>query len=141
MARAQPKQSVCVVESGEERWPGEFPSTTWNILSQLRFSGCFSVPWLKDFTFGFGKTNGLYQWIVGKASSVFVSYGIYLPSHRCKHVLTTTVLGGTSLLNANVFLRSDPRVFQSSAWPSELRQDRCLDECKSFNSACIPLTC
>ena len=39
-------------------------------------------------------------------------------------------LGGTSLVNANVFLRPDPRVFQSSEWPSELREPGVLDKCR-----------
>ena len=32
-------------------------------------------------------------------------------------------LGGTSLINANVALDADPRVFESSVWPKELRDD------------------
>ena len=38
-------------------------------------------------------------------------------------------LGGTSLVNANVFLRPDPRVFQSGEWPSQLREPGVLDKC------------
>jgi hypothetical protein len=38
-------------------------------------------------------------------------------------------LGGTSLVNANVFLRPDPRVFQAAEWPSELREPGILDKC------------
>lgn len=38
-------------------------------------------------------------------------------------------LGGTSLVNANVFLRPDPRVFQAAEWPSELREPGVLDKC------------
>lgn len=32
-------------------------------------------------------------------------------------------LGGTSLINANVALDADPRVFQDQRWPEEIRND------------------
>ena len=37
-------------------------------------------------------------------------------------------LGGTSLINANVCLSPDPRVFEDTAWPAEVRRDRLLAE-------------
>ena len=37
-------------------------------------------------------------------------------------------LGGTSLVNANVSIRPEPRIFDDPRWPSELRQDRSLLE-------------
>ncbi len=37
-------------------------------------------------------------------------------------------LGGTSLINANVCLSPDPRVFEDTAWPQEVRRDRLLAE-------------
>lgn len=37
-------------------------------------------------------------------------------------------LGGTSLLNANVFMRADPQTLASKLWPNEIR-DAGLDKC------------
>ncbi|GAB7327853.1 hypothetical protein MBLNU13_g11643t1 [Cladosporium sp. NU13] len=118
MARAQPKQSVCVLESGEERWPeelgywhGGFPSSALQVLSELRVTGHLFSRFLKPWPVTFGKANGLYKWICGKESNAFVANG----------------LGGTSLVNANVFLKPHPQVFQSAEWPTELREPGALD--------------
>ena len=40
-------------------------------------------------------------------------------------------LGGTSLLNANVFLRADPETMASRLWPKEIR-DATLDKCMNL---------
>ena len=37
-------------------------------------------------------------------------------------------LGGTSLINANVGLRAEPRVFDDPAWPEDIRKDAALLE-------------
>ena len=39
------------------------------------------------------------------------------------HVLIGCGLGGTSLINANVVIKADPRVFEDPAWPNELVGD------------------
>ncbi len=40
-------------------------------------------------------------------------------------------LGGTSLLNSNVFLKADKKSLQLSEWPAEIRNDpTVLDKCK-----------
>lgn len=40
-------------------------------------------------------------------------------------------LGGSSLINAGVFLKADERTLQMSPWPSEIRDEpSTLDECK-----------
>lgn len=103
IARASPKQSVCVLERGLERWPGEFPNTARSAIPQLRFSG-----WLfGKFWIDVGRTTGLYKWVLGKASSVLVGNG----------------LGGTSLIYAGVWLRPEKRVFEGGRWPKEIRGD------------------
>jgi hypothetical protein len=38
-------------------------------------------------------------------------------------------LGGTSLINANVFLRADGATLSMEEWPSEIRQYGNLDKC------------
>lgn len=39
-------------------------------------------------------------------------------------------LGGTSLLNANVFLRADRRTMALKEWPPEIKQTGSLDKCE-----------
>ncbi|KJZ79281.1 hypothetical protein HIM_01432 [Hirsutella minnesotensis 3608] len=74
MARAG--ESVCVLERGEERWPGEYPESPWQGQSAVVCNG----------------------------------------------------LGGTSLINANVFLEADARTLSMDFWPPEIRKDpRCLE--------------
>lgn len=53
------------------------------------------------------KKNGLYQLILGEGQNIFVGCG----------------LGGTSLLNANVFLEADDKTLQMDLWPEEIRKD------------------
>jgi hypothetical protein len=84
MARAQPKQSVCILESGEERWPeelgyfyGGFPSSFWQVLSELRVTGHLCLRFFKPWPISFGKPNGLYRWICGRESNAFVANGQY----------------------------------------------------------------
>lgn len=42
-------------------------------------------------------------------------------------------LGGTSLINANIFLRADEKTMGMQAWPPELREEGALDECTYFS--------
>jgi hypothetical protein len=88
MARAQPKQSVCVLESGEERWPeelgycyGGFPSSALQVLSELRVTGHLCSRFFKPWPIAFGKANGLYKWICGRDSNAFVANGEYNASN------------------------------------------------------------
>jgi choline dehydrogenase-like flavoprotein len=114
---ARGRQSVCVLERGKERWPGEFPVTTVDALKELHVSGEFApgdrrgIPGkLADK----GKPNGLYQFVVGEGQNVFLGNG----------------LGGTSLLNANVFLESHPDVLNMEIWPEELRGKSSWEKCQ-----------
>ncbi len=54
-----------------------------------------------------GSKTGLYDFVVGDGINVFMGCG----------------LGGTSLVNANVSLEAEPRVFQDARWPAQVRQD------------------
>jgi hypothetical protein len=50
---------------------------------------------------------------------------------HCNSYLETKGLGGTSLLNANVFIPADARTLQLPTWPKEIRNDpNTLDPCK-----------
>ncbi|KAJ7208655.1 hypothetical protein GGX14DRAFT_454051 [Mycena pura] len=105
MARAG--RSVAVLERGEERWPGEYPVTLAEAAGEVHASGNlghYDGP-LRDLDVG--KPTGLYHLIVGEGQNAFVANG----------------LGGTSLLNANVFLECDRRTLELPAWPPEIRND------------------
>jgi cholesterol oxidase len=108
MARAG--QDVCILERGKEFQPGDFdadhrlikhgeyPDTEAEALREVQVD----LPKLHT-----GSRTGLYDMHVNDDISVFVGCG----------------LGGTSLLNANVALEADPRVFQLPEWPSEFRKN------------------
>ncbi|KAF2771554.1 FAD/NAD(P)-binding domain-containing protein [Teratosphaeria nubilosa] len=112
MARSQPKQTVCVLERGLERWPGQYPAGWWQVLKDMRIVGIIDLPYIRRFSIRIGRATGLYHWVFGRSGSVYVGSG----------------LGGTSLLNANAFVRADPAVLRSSAWPEELRLHGALDQ-------------
>lgn len=80
MARAIPRQSVCLLERGQERWPGEYPATLWAIISELRFTGRIKLLFT-SFAFDLGKRTGLYHWVVGRGSNVFVGSGKAMVVH------------------------------------------------------------
>ncbi|MBI3797519.1 MAG: GMC family oxidoreductase, partial [Deltaproteobacteria bacterium] len=91
-------QRVCVLERGKEFQPGEYPNTETTALREMQV----------DAPEGhLGSRTGLYDLHVNKDIHVFVGCG----------------LGGTSLVNANVALRAEPRVFDDPRWPQALRDD------------------
>lgn len=89
---------VAVLERGEELLPGEYPDTPAEALARSQVD----AP-------GFRKGRGteLFDLRVGADINVLVGCG----------------LGGTSLINANVALKADPRVFDDAVWPATLRDD------------------
>ena len=97
--------NVCVLERGKEFIAGEFPDTPSQAARELQTS-----------TKGLhvGNKLGLFDFHYFDDISVFQGCG----------------LGGTSLVNANVSLRLDERVFEDPSWPSELIDDMStLNEC------------
>ncbi|KAF9586241.1 hypothetical protein BGW38_008117, partial [Lunasporangiospora selenospora] len=107
---ARAGKRVCILERGEERWPGEYPEDTLDAATEVQFNGEHGHE---------GKRTGLYEIHKNKDQWAFVGCG----------------LGGTSLLNANTALRPDPRIWENSAWPEEIKQDKELLE-QSFQHAC-----
>lgn len=96
MARAG--RRVCLLERGHELQPGEYPNTPLEMAEALQV----------DFPEGHvGKRTGLYD----------------IRSNDQLDVLLGCGLGGTSLINANVALEPEPRVFEDERWPAELRAD------------------
>lgn len=110
-------QSVCVLERGKERWPGEFPEKLEDAVEELHVSGQFapgdrrSIP---GAMVDAGNPNGLYHFVVGEGQNVYMGNG----------------LGGTSLLNANVFLEAHRKVLEMGVWPEELRGHNAWKKCK-----------
>ncbi|HEV8377068.1 MAG TPA: alpha/beta fold hydrolase [Candidatus Polarisedimenticolia bacterium] len=95
---ARAGQRVCVLERGREFQPGEYPDTEAEALHEMQVSG----PGIRK-----GSPTGLYDFRLNRDINVFVGCG----------------LGGTSLVNANVSLRAEPRVFQDLKWPKAIRED------------------
>ncbi len=94
MARAG--QSVCVLERGQEFLPGEYPDTQREAANQMQINAPHGRV---------GRRNALYEFHVSQDLNVFKGCG----------------LGGTSLVNATVALRAEPRVFEDPRWPEPLR--------------------
>ncbi|MGE6263319.1 alpha/beta fold hydrolase [Aeromonas media] len=98
---ARAGQSVCLLERGREFLPGEFPRTLPDAVKETQVD-------LPDSTVSFtGSRMGLYDFRVNEDMNVFLGCG----------------LGGTSLVNANVALEAEKRVFEDLRWPQELLAD------------------
>lgn len=95
---ARAGQHICVLERGKEFQPGEYPDTEAEALCEMQAHTPHGH---------IGSKTGLYDFHLGGDINAFVGCG----------------LGGTSLVNANVSLRAEPRVFEDSRWPQPLRAD------------------
>ncbi len=102
MARAGKK--VAVLERGQEFAIGDFPDRMIEAQEQFQVS--------QDGRRVSGQPTGLYDLRLGKDIHVFVGCG----------------LGGGSLINANVSLPPDPRVWDDPVWPPEIKQDQLRQE-------------
>jgi cholesterol oxidase len=95
---ARAGQRVCLLERGKEFQPGEYPNNEVEALAEMQSD----VPQAH-----LGPRTGLYDFRFNEDINVVLGCG----------------LGGTSLINANVCLPPDPRVFADPCWPQELRND------------------
>ncbi len=95
---ARAGQNVCVLERGREFQPGEYPDTMLEATEQLQ------VHTAKAHR---GSATGLFDFHVHEGISVLVGCG----------------LGGTSLINANVAIKPEERVFDDPRWPEPLRKE------------------
>ena len=102
LARAGKK--VAVLERGQEFAIGDFPDRMIEAQEQFQVS--------RDGKRVSGSPTGLYDLRLGKDIHVFVGCG----------------LGGGSLVNANVSLPPDPRVWDDPVWPPELAADQSRQE-------------
>jgi len=94
---------VAVLERGREFALGTFPDTMEEATAELQYT-------LGDRRIG--RRLGLYDLHLG----------------RDMHVLTGCGLGGTSLINANVSLPPDPRVWEDPRWPPAMLAEDTLEE-------------
>jgi cholesterol oxidase len=99
---ARAGKSVCVLERGAERTPGEYPDNAIAMLEQVQID----APALR-----LGSRTALFDVRYNKDINVVVGCG----------------LGGTSQINAGICLRPDAAVFASESWPTELRNEAVLD--------------
>ena len=95
---ARAGQRVCILERGWEFQSGEYPDTEPEALAEIQAQ-------LPDGHIG--SRTGLYDFSVNSDINVFTGCG----------------LGGTSLINGNVAIRPDARVFEDRRWPKALRDD------------------
>ncbi len=95
---ARAGQQVCVLERGREIHPGEYPNNEIEAALATQLNLEFER---------LGSRTALYDYHVNDDMSVLVGCG----------------LGGTSLINANVAIRPDRRVFDDPRWPQALRDD------------------
>jgi cholesterol oxidase len=98
---AQAGKKVCVLERGREFSASggdetRFPEEPDEIRDNVQIDGW---PFKREHRLG------LYNFHINRDLDVLVGCG----------------LGGTSLINANVAIRPDPRVFQQAMWPEEIR--------------------
>ena len=89
---------VCLLERGREIRPGEYPDTLPEGGREMQAN-----------TPGghVGSRTGMFEFHINDDINVLKGCG----------------LGGTSLINANVSLRADPRVFDDERWPVALKAD------------------
>src|SRR3954466_4301297 len=86
---------VALLERGEELHPGEYPDTAAKGLEQAQID----APGMRK-----GKGSEFFDLRINPEMNVLIGCG----------------LGGTSLINANVSLKADPRVFGDPIWPRAL---------------------
>ncbi len=98
---ARAGQRVCLLERGREMVTGEYPDSQPEVVAATQLDTKHGLR---------GAEDGLYRFSV----------------HEDLSVLSGNGLGGTSLINANVSLPPEPRVFEDPRWPAALRDD--LDE-------------
>ncbi|MFP2932828.1 GMC family oxidoreductase N-terminal domain-containing protein [Pyxidicoccus sp. 3LG] len=98
---ARAGQQVCLLERGRELLPGDYPRT------ESEFFGELQIHFDPESGLEVGNPTGLFE--VHRGGDVSVANGCGL--------------GGTSLINASVTMRPDPRVLLDSRWPEAFRED------------------
>ncbi|XP_072033112.1 cholesterol oxidase-like isoform X1 [Amphiura filiformis] len=97
---ARAGQKVCVLERGKEWRPGDFPERETETIGEIQMTH-------NNQKSVYGDPTGLFDLIVSPDVTVLQGCG----------------LGGTSLINANVALECEPKIFEDEVWPKEFRDD------------------
>lgn len=95
---ARAGQPVCLLERGRELLPGQYPNDLASAQAEMQVSTARGT---------LGRPDGLYNVHLNPDVTAVVGCG----------------LGGTSLINANVALEMDERLFALDAWPQAFRSD------------------
>jgi len=72
------RPSVCVLERGKERWPGEYPSSPVDALKDLHVSGELAPGRTAGRMVDGGDPTGMYHLIFGKGLSAVVGNGKWM---------------------------------------------------------------
>lgn len=91
-------QKVCLLERGKEMISGDFPNSL--LSAQREFQ--INTPKRQ-----IGSDTGLFDMHIYDDIQILVGCG----------------LGGTSLINANVSIKPEPRIFEDSRWPEVIREE------------------
>ncbi|HTJ15090.1 MAG TPA: GMC family oxidoreductase [Dinghuibacter sp.] len=89
--------TVGLLEKGKEFQPGQYPDDIAQACEEMQVHAPDKP----------AVSNGLYEFHIGPDISVFKGCG----------------LGGTSLVNANVSIEPEERVFQDARWPKAIREE------------------
>jgi len=100
---ARAGQRVCVIERGREIPIGGFPDRATELARDFQTT---------TTSRHFGSRTALFDYRVNPEIDILMGCG----------------LGGTSLINANVCLKPDARVFEDDVWPEDVRTDGLLQE-------------
>lgn len=95
---ARAGQQVCVLERGRELLPGQYPNDLAGAQAEMQVNTARGT---------LGRADGLYN--------------VHLNDDV--HAVVGCGLGGTSLINANVALEMDERLYATEAWPQVFRDD------------------
>ena len=94
---------IAVLERGREFAAGDFPDTLAEAEAEFQYTSAQGHE---------GRPTALFDMRLGRDMHTVVGCG----------------LGGTSLINANVGLAADPRVWEDAVWPREILEDALLEE-------------
>ncbi len=67
--------SVCLLERGREKWPGEYPSGSLDAVGELHCSGVLAPGWTKGKAVEGGDPTGMFHLVLGRGQSAFVANG------------------------------------------------------------------
>lgn len=72
---ARTGESVCMLERGREKWPGEYPSGTVASVKELHYSGTLAPGCLKGPAVEGGDPTGMFHLVMGRGQSAVVANG------------------------------------------------------------------